>query len=294
MKALCLVTLLAFCLPATLLADCPSCTVAKEKDGWCDSCKVGYIGGEAVKCRSCFDLRTSGKSGWCEGCKVGHAKGLKTSCKSCLAAIDSDGWCDDCKVGYAAGQKTNCRGCHAAMKAADGGWCDDCKVGYAKGVKTKCKSCLEAIRVDGWCDDCKAGYVAARKTGCRSCYAAMKEKDGGWCDDCKVGYARGLKTSCKSCLEAIRKDGSCADCGKFFEGGVAYKVVDLHVHDLKDDSLAKKAGVALEKLDGVARVNVNRESGHVSLGLAEGAKTNTDAMVKALKEAGFEAHPGKE
>lgn len=264
MKALCLVTLLAFGMPAIVLADCPSCTAAKEKDGWCDDCKVGYLGGEAVKCRSCFDLRTSGKSGWCEGCQVGHAKGLKTSCKSCLAAIDSDGWCDDCKVGYAAGQKTKCRGCHAAMKAADGGWCDDCKVGYAKGVKTKCKSCLEAIRSDGWCDDCK------------------------------VGYARGLKTACKSCLEAIRKDGSCEDCGKFFEAGVAYKVVDLHVHDLEDDALAKKAGGALEKLDGVARVNVNRESGHVSLGLAESAKTDTDALVEALKNAGFTAHLGKE
>lgn len=42
---------------------CPTCAVAKEKDGWCSDCKVGYIQGEKTKCKSCFEIRTSRKAG---------------------------------------------------------------------------------------------------------------------------------------------------------------------------------------------------------------------------------------
>lgn len=247
--------------PATALAqDCESCTAAREKNGWCADCKVGYVDGEKTKCRSCFDIRTSGKSGWCDGCKVGYSSGLKTSCKNCFDL----------------------------MKAKEGGWCDGCKVGYAAGIKTSCKSCLAAIRADGWCANCKVGYVAAQKTKCKSCYDLMKSKDGGWCADCAVGHARGLKTQCKKCFEAIKTNGSCADCSRSFKDGVAYRIVRLHVHDLDQEEVR---GV-LEKIDGVANVRFPKGEGRVDLDLKEGSKTAVKDVLAALDKAGVHAHEG--
>lgn len=285
---------LVLALPAAALAqDCPTCATAKEKDGWCSDCKVGYIGGEKSKCRSCFDIRTSGKSGWCEDCKVGYAQGLKTKCKSCLAAIGGDGWCEDCKVGYVAAQKTTCKSCFGLMKAKDGGWCDGCKVGYALGVKTSCKSCLGAIRADGWCEDCKVGYVKAQKTKCRNCFGLMKAKDGGWCADCDVGHALGLKTKCRKCFEAIKTNGACADCKRSFKDGAAFKIVHIHIHGLNKE----KVRAVLEKIDGVTNVRFGedqQENGRVDLDLKETSKTKVNDLVEALKKAGFTAHEGEE
>lgn len=322
MRLICTFVALAVLLsaaPVVFAQDCAPCAAAQKKDAWCDGCKVGYIGGEKTKCRSCFDIRTSTKAGWCEGCKVGYAKGVKTSCKSCLNAIDADSWCDDCKVGYANAQKTKCKSCHVLMKVDDGGWCDGCNVGYARGVQSKCKSCLDAIRKDGWCDGCKAGYVGAQKTTCKSCYGLMKTADGGWCDGCKVGYvggkktkcrscfdlmiskdggwcadcsvghAKGLKTKCRKCFDAIRANGACEDCERRFQDGSAFRTVHLHVRDIKKE----KIEAILKGMTGISKVQFP-ERDRVDFELNESSKTRMQDVLDAIQKAGFEAHEGKE
>ena len=67
--------------PPVEAASC-TCDTAKVDDGWCSDCNKGYIGGEGVKCKSCFGART-GDSGWCEGCNKGYVAGNGVTCKGC-------------------------------------------------------------------------------------------------------------------------------------------------------------------------------------------------------------------
>ncbi|MCA8921878.1 MAG: hypothetical protein KDD82_08720 [Planctomycetes bacterium] len=45
------------------------CETAKAENGWCESCGVGYVGGEKMECKACVDknMETAG-AGKCEAC----------------------------------------------------------------------------------------------------------------------------------------------------------------------------------------------------------------------------------
>ena len=42
------------------------CVDSPPDDGWCDGCRVGYVGARKTTCRGCFDLMRSERGGWCE------------------------------------------------------------------------------------------------------------------------------------------------------------------------------------------------------------------------------------
>ena len=46
------------------VSTCAGCDAAMESDGWCDSCSVGFMEGNKVTCKGCYE--NEGKT--CESC----------------------------------------------------------------------------------------------------------------------------------------------------------------------------------------------------------------------------------
>lgn len=76
---------------------CASCVGAKAKNGWCESCKVGYKpDGSTTQCRTCHAGAT-GKAVWCDGCKKGYVAGKSMTCQGCFAQANGGPKCPTCK-----------------------------------------------------------------------------------------------------------------------------------------------------------------------------------------------------
>ncbi|MDP6923232.1 MAG: hypothetical protein R2568_09965 [Candidatus Scalindua sp.] len=66
---------------------CAACEKGKSGEAvWCDSCGAGYVKGEKVKCKHCFEGMSGEKGVWCESCNTGYLKGEKVDCKKCCTA----------------------------------------------------------------------------------------------------------------------------------------------------------------------------------------------------------------
>lgn len=73
---------------------CDLCERGKAGENlWCDECKVGFVGGDQVKCQPCFQGK-SGGTAWCDDCGKGFVKGEPAACKGCVQK--ANGEASDC------------------------------------------------------------------------------------------------------------------------------------------------------------------------------------------------------
>ncbi len=78
---------------------CPSCkSVAKEGQGECTGCKVGFVAGMIF--RDMYDYKAAKKA----DTTLAKAITSSTKCEGCAIAMVSDGTCEHCKVSFKDGE----------------------------------------------------------------------------------------------------------------------------------------------------------------------------------------------
>lgn len=158
-----------------------TCADAKERNGWCSKCNVGYIAGRRVEYAKLFEtLDPHGHDFMLESLK----------CPVCHNAAGSEGYCDDCRIGFvhqmayftrltyglAQGRtidpaSLSCAVCRANM--AESGWCDACGRGMVGNVAysdravfdstaREYKVLLAAIERAPTCEICACAMVVHR------------------------------------------------------------------------------------------------------------------------------------
>ena len=152
--------------PAVAGDNCDSCVKAKEADGFCKHCKVGFVQGKPVKCQACFEAAHT--DGRCDHCKLDWWHGQAFKCASCLEGAKSDGACAHCKVFFAKGKAMKCEGC--AKAAREDGACDHCKLFFAQGQPYKCEGYAKAAREE-------REVVALRDGECEIVLSGVRRND---------------------------------------------------------------------------------------------------------------------
>ena len=71
------------------------CVKARERNGWCEACSVGWVGGVKIPSAALFDTIDA------HGHKILPAS---LRCESCQRALASDGYCERCRMGFIDGQ----------------------------------------------------------------------------------------------------------------------------------------------------------------------------------------------
>lgn len=120
---------------------CKSCQTAIESDGFCDTCKTGFVRKEAY-----FSRLT-----WALGLGT-VVKRDELKCPACIAHQGSAGWCERCSrglVGHFAYTdrglfKIASRGREVLIQAI-------AKIG-------DCEDCAVAMAIDRWCPICRKSY----------------------------------------------------------------------------------------------------------------------------------------
>jgi hypothetical protein len=79
----------------------PKCAKTSEphKDGWCDSCGIGMVGGQFFKNKDMFNAASKAHEILVRAVKTAE------QCEDCAVAMVLDGKCDKCKVAYKNGEK---------------------------------------------------------------------------------------------------------------------------------------------------------------------------------------------
>ncbi len=63
---------------------CAACEKGQSGETvWCESCGAGYVKGDKVKCKHCFEGMSGKKDTWCESCNAGYLEGKNVDCKEC-------------------------------------------------------------------------------------------------------------------------------------------------------------------------------------------------------------------
>lgn len=183
---------LAGCKPAAPPA-CATCARAKLKNQWCEACKVGYVAGVPIKCKTLF-----------EGLDAhGHEVVISSiKCPTCQAAIASDGFCEKCRIGWYRRQAYFSRLTYHLAK------------GTPRDASTiRCAVCRKNAEKYGWCEMCGVGMignVAVRNRadfegGCRG-YDLMM---------CAVAAS----SRCANCALCMLTDMSCFFCKIAYKDG---------------------------------------------------------------------------
>ncbi len=125
--------------PASI--KCPTCRKAIETNGYCESCRMGFVGKQAYLSRLAYHL----------------AKGRATDpskilCPVCKKNAEKYGWCDACKTGMVANVAITDRpDFDIAVKAYE-------LVALAAQTAKRCEMCAVAMIYDSRCYDCKISY----------------------------------------------------------------------------------------------------------------------------------------
>ncbi len=182
-------TILAVAMISIGAEDC-TCAAARQVNGWCQLCKVGYTAGIRIESFLLFEELDA------HGHDIDPAR---IECRSCQRAMAEDGICTKCGMGFVAKQayptmlayylakgerkassQLTCATCRKNSESH--GWCDSCRIGmvdlvairnrseFARTVEAyeallaairmldKCKVCAVAMVCDGYCPTCKIRY----------------------------------------------------------------------------------------------------------------------------------------
>ncbi len=177
------------------------CEKARMTNGWCQSCRVGYVAGLKIASHLLYETLDA----------HGHDVDPQAiRCQTCRDLVKTGGFCDSCELGYIDGQAYVSRLTYHVGRGA------------AVDVATiSCTSCRSKTERWGWCESCKIGWVG--NVRCRN-------KDEY--DQASVHFDRLLKAvetlkRCETCAVAMVGNGRCLECG------IAY--VDGKPQNLKDN-----------------------------------------------------------
>ncbi len=121
--------------------ECEICQKAIATDGFCERCKMGFVGKEAYLSRLTYHIAKG------QPRSVG-----KIQCSQCRKNADRFGWCDRCKLGMIGNVEIRIR------KDYDGAANAFRILLIAIHTARKCESCALAIVSDTNCRTCKINY----------------------------------------------------------------------------------------------------------------------------------------
>ena len=189
---------LALLISLTALADDPcTCDAARLQNGWCESCKVGYVAGVKIPSPVLFEILDA----------HGHPVQFDNmKCQSCRVAYKSNGFCKRHRVGYVGQLAYFSRLTYYLAQGKS-----------QERTRNTCKACRENSKTHGWCKVCSIGRVGnvtfkdekiqakaakqyqrllasiAKLADCEMCAAALFSSSR--CPLCKISYKRGSKAS---------------------------------------------------------------------------------------------------
>lgn len=128
------------------------CDFARDNNGWCEHCQVGYVAGVPI----CSQALHAGLDA--HGHEIDRAA---MRCPDCIEAVDHDGFCLQHRVGYNRGRLYATRLTWALARGMlyrlEDLTCDTCRAnGERLTSTTDSKSPLE-----GWCQECQVGMVGS-------------------------------------------------------------------------------------------------------------------------------------
>ena len=139
---------------AASAAGC-TCALERTRNGWCESCAVGWVDQKEVRSKLIYDALDP----------HGHDINPKSlPCERCRAAVEVDGFCDACGRGFLAGRAYLsplsyhlARGERAAVEK-------ELRVlAHALETVERCELCAAAMVVDGNCPTCRVSYRGGEK-----------------------------------------------------------------------------------------------------------------------------------
>lgn len=122
--------------------QCETCKAAIKSGGFCDSCRMGFVRGQAYLSRLTYHLARG----------VAHDPST-LECANCRKLSQSLGWCDRCKVGFignvAIADKAEFqRAAPEFQRFLD-----------ARKMLSTCETCAVALFAGGYCPICKKSYA---------------------------------------------------------------------------------------------------------------------------------------
>ena len=125
---------------------CSQCKKARESDGFCEKCRMGWVDKKAYMSRLTYHLAK------------GDPQDLsKIACPVCRKNARTCGWCESCKVGMLGSTAVTDRTDFAhAAKAYQ-------RLLAAIQLLSKCETCAIAMMSDGSCLKCQVSYLSGKK-----------------------------------------------------------------------------------------------------------------------------------
>ncbi len=170
-----------------------TCATLKERGGWCDACKVGYVAAVRIDSEALFHAIDA------------HGHDIRPDsfrCTTCRKMIASDGFCGSCKTGFVNGQAYFSRLTYLLATGT-----------VRPAGKITCAKCRTHLSKPGWCEPCGVGMVG---------HVAFKNKEKFL--RAKLAYegllaAVATVPKCLSCAVAMAVDRSCRRCKKTYLHG---------------------------------------------------------------------------
>lgn len=174
---------------------CERCLEARETNGWCDPCAVGWVG----------DVRLRSRYLWHVLDAHGHRLELeKLDCVGCAQAYLDDGFCEESKIGFLDGEAYFSRLTWLLASA-----------GRREELPTACSVCGDGRHREGWCETCSRGWVGRRFLRDRERFEMLRH-------DLEIlRIAAEASVRCEHCAAAIVTDSRCPRCKTRYRAGRA-------------------------------------------------------------------------
>lgn len=183
------------CRRAEVPQGCTTCADAKQVNGWCDACTVGYVAGLPIKSNLLYETMDA----------HGHTLQVELMpCEDCRRMSKSGGYCEKSRIGWHRGEAYFSR---LTYEIARGRYCSASDV--------ECDTCYAHYDGVGWCDACKRGIVG------RFAITNRDDFDAAHRDFERLLKAITLSETCDYCAMAIVTDTACFKCKIAFQDGVA-------------------------------------------------------------------------
>jgi hypothetical protein len=127
-----------------------TCELERTRSGWCESCRVGYVGATAIRSQALYDALDP----------HGHdvdVPGL--ACAACREAARSDGFCAQHGRGFVGGRAYLSRLSYHVARGEPASVEHELGL-LATAVQTleRCELCAAAMVLDGTCPKCRLSY----------------------------------------------------------------------------------------------------------------------------------------
>lgn len=128
--------------------DCKSCKVAIESDGFCETCKTGFVNKEAYFSRLTWALG--------RGTVV---KRDELNCPKCITHLGAAGWCEKCSRGFVGNFAYSDRKLFSVASRGRA------VLIQAIAKAEDCEDCAVAMAIDRWCPICRKSYEDGKLVG---------------------------------------------------------------------------------------------------------------------------------